>query len=265
MIAHSNIRLSGLTLDYAATPNRETFAVANSGANNSFDNFYIRRAGIALEFTRMAGAFFSAFQIWDYAEAVTVSNGDILGEAHGLVTSATNNAVRARPSFSKFNNVYFDSSSQEPALIRNATDLDFTNVWFSGGRPAPDYAGADLANTVGIRFTNAVFINNGGNGATVHASASRTAFVNSTFTQNEMSEGDNPASGLVFEPGTSDFVVTGSTLSNSVYTPAQRFGVHVQRGSSDRYVIANHLVSGNREAGVRDEGTGKHKSVSANY
>lgn len=43
-----------------------------------------------------------------------------------------------------------------------------------------------------------------------------------------------------------------------------KFGVEVEVGASDRYVVASNTVVGNVAGGVMDRGSGTHKSVTGN-
>lgn len=298
----SNIRITGMSLDYSGPPKAGAVAIYTSGANNEFDHLYIRRADIGAEFLNMAGGFLHHLQIWDYAnvgvfihnasdiyinnfilnantsaganggirlqdraEAIVVSDGEILAGVHSITMDAASNTVGHRPAFNRFSNVYADSSTQEGGYFTNAADTEFVGGWFSGGRSGSGYAGLLLNVTSGFRFTSTMFFNNGGNGASVMSGSVRTAFVNCKYSQNSVIAGTGVASGIEFQAGTTDFIVTGSTLSNDGYPNTQKYGVFVSNGASDRYIISGNLVSGNQTAGIFDGGTGSNKSVTANY
>jgi len=48
-------------------------------------------------------------------------------------------------------------------------------------------------------------------------------------------------------------------------TNNQRYGIVVNTGASDRYIIADNLVTGNVTTDVIDAGTGANKRVANNY
>jgi hypothetical protein len=60
-------------------------------------------------------------------------------------------------------------------------------------------------------------------------------------------------------------MITGCTLGGSLGFGTQRYGVNVVAGASDRYIVADNLVSGNGTGGISDNGTGVNKRVANNY
>lgn len=175
-----------------------------------------------------------------------------------LVTDAATNATGSRPSFNKFTNVYFDASAG--SSINNSAEMDFIDCWFSARG-----TGLDIANADGIRFSGGNVINCNTNGIVVEATAKRVSFNGVSVRANGVTTA-NTYDGIVFAVGATDFAVRGCTFTNAgVVYGTQRFGVNVLAGASDRYIIADNLVTGNGTGGVNDGGSGTNKRVANNY
>jgi hypothetical protein len=199
-------------------------------------------------------------RLFGATEGCNFFNGHTFRGAFALVTDAASYTFGSRPAYNKFHAVYFDASANG-ALIDKSTEFDFTDCWFST-RPGN---GAYVVQTDGIRFTGGGAINCDLRGVLVEATAKRVVFKNFAVRGNSVSAA-NTFDGIVFAPNTTDFIVQGCTFTNSVVTfGTQRYGVAVNAGTSDRYVIADNLVSGNGTGGVFDGGSGVNKRVANNY
>jgi len=73
--------------------------------------------------------------------------------------------------------------------------------------------------------------------------------------------------GIVFAAGISGFIVSDIACGSGGEFPTnnQRYGIVVNTGASDRYIIADNLVTGNVTTDVIDAGTGANKRVANNY
>lgn len=74
-------------------------------------------------------------------------------------------------------------------------------------------------------------------------------------------------SGVVVRAGVSDWIVQGNHVGGvfkGQSTSATKYGVEVEAGVSDRYVISANTLVGNLDGGLSDGGTGTHKALSAN-
>jgi hypothetical protein len=299
-VTGSYFTLESLSIEYATQGASGATAVLISGAfySNIWD-LYIYRANIGMYYTAAAnshqaasfviedattaGVFVdsavnlmaSTFQIlnsnttlcslgciriFGASEGNNFFNGHTFRGSYALISDANAYTFGARPSYNKFHAVYFDASANG-ALIDKSTEFDFTDCWFST-RPGN---GAYVVQTDGIRFTGGGAINCDSRGVLVEATAKRVVFKNFAVRGNSVSAA-NTFDGIVFAPNTTDFIVQGCTFTNSVVTfGTQRYGVAVNTGTSDRYVIADNLVSGNGTGGVFDGGSGVNKRVANNY
>jgi Right handed beta helix region len=81
--------------------------------------------------------------------------------------------------------------------------------------------------------------------------------------------GNGGSHGIYVGPGVSDFIIQGCRLTNTYaitgLAGTQTYGVYVATGASDRYIVADNLVSGNVSGGVSDNGSGGNKRVANNY
>lgn len=121
-----------------------------------------------------------------------------------------------------------------------------------------DFSGASGSADVGFIAS--------GTGAVVEATAKRASFLGCLFADNSATGGTTNGRGLLIGANTTDFIITGCTATNGLYSVGnQGFGIVVSAGTSDRYIIADNLVSGNAVGGVFDGGTGVNKRVANNY
>lgn len=214
------------------------------------DNFAIN----SLNTTAPAG-----IKLYKFVQAVSVSNGSVLNFNQSLVVDALQNTNTTRPAFNRFSQVYFDSSASG-VLLNNCASLRFTSCWFSN-RPGN---GCAVGNTDDISFINCDFINNGIHGCYIDNTTKRTRFHGCSFISNNTE--NSIGTGLQIAIGTTDFVVQGCTATNYAGFPGtQIYGIYLGGATSDRFIIADNLVSGNVSSGVIDVTTTTNKRVANNY
>ena len=231
----------------------ESVGVFAHDMNDLFVGFFVMDAGNS---TR---GVLGGIRLEGKAEAVIVTDGDILNGVYSLTTAATTYGLGTRPAYNKFTNVYFDSSVNG-ALIERCVETDFSSCWFSN-RPEN---GATVAESDGVRFHGGGALNCGKHGILVQATAVRTAFSNFAARGNSTGAA-NTYSGILVAANTNDFQVQGCTLGGAIGFGTQKYGVEIQAGTSDRYIVADNLVSGNGTGGVSDGGSGANKRVANNY
>lgn len=299
-VTASYITLSSFSIEYASQGTSGGSAITISGAfYSTIDDLYVYKADIGVEYvsgansnqlTRVvcedctraginidssANVMASTFQILNSnttlcslgciringpSEGNNFMNGHTYQGAYSMTTGAASFSMGARPSYNKFHGVYLDASANG-ALIDKTVELDFIDCWFSS-RPGN---GAFVNQVDGVRFTGGGAINCDQRGVLVEAAAKRVVFKNFMARSNSVAAA-NIYDGIVFAPNTTDFVVQGCTFTNLTVTfGTQRYGVIVNTGTSDRYVIADNLVSGNGTGGVFDGGSGANKRVANNY
>lgn len=291
------LQLRNVRLAYGGTPDPNATAIYSAGSYSHFDNFAVSNAGIGVHLKTGVAQKLTNFDILDYetngiriealndayiskfilnagnttrgslggirlidkAEAIVVSDGDIIYGAYSMTMAATTDGVGTRPAYSRFTNVYFDSSANGVSIDK-CVEMDFTGCWFSN-RPGN---GVTLNTCDGVRFTGGGAINCAQSGVVVTAAAKRVVF-NGFAARGNSTELAGSYHGINIAAATTDFSVTGCILGGTLGFGSQGYGVIVSAGASDRYIITNNLVSGNATGGVSDGGTGTNKLVSGNF
>lgn len=203
-----------------------------------------------------------------HAEGIVFINGITVGGGYSLQTSSRSWAMSERPAHNNFTNVHFDAS-RFGTVLTDTFNISFTSCWFStgmagGGSGSGSSHGMLLNQSDMTTITACVFANSYAYGFASNASAVRVRIVNSAALSNN--GGAVGAHGFSFSANQTDFVVQGSVATNVTgFTGTQGYGIVVNGGTSDRYIIADNLVSGNATGGVSDGGSGVNKRVANNY
>ncbi|MDF4004202.1 right-handed parallel beta-helix repeat-containing protein [Luteibacter sp. PPL552] len=258
----------------AGTPHGENvsltnFSVRNAGVCVYLGNSYVAHIGnFQLVGFGQAGLFFDnwidayvtqfVIQAWVAAsagqlggifaqntQAIVATNADILAGAHAI-------SLTGSSAYCYFANIYCDSSNQDPLFIGSggANLTKFTNCWFSGGRTGGGYNGASLIQCEGIDFVNCTFVNNGNHGAFVGAGASRVSFDTCRVEGKSVTAASGTGHGISIDSGASDFMIRGCTIRNSLFGARQGYGIFFNAGASDRFIITNNLIDGNRSGAI---------------
>jgi len=297
--------LKSLCIYYNGTPSMGGTAIHTESSYSTFDDFVIRSAYRGVVVMNGASQKMTGFEIFDYedvgifvsktndifvsrflmnagntsrgigggirlidkVEAFVCSDGDILLGVYSMTTDGAE--IGNRPAYCNFSNVFFDSSDGKAGggvVLEKIVESEFVGCWFSNGRTGSGNAGLFTNNVDSLGFTNCRFFNCGGDGAFIRNSSVRMVFKGCKFESNSVTSGDGIANGLRIESGTKDFIVQGCIAHNGLYSGKQKYGILVEPGSSDRYIIADNLVNGNvKPAGVSDGGRGRNKHVRNNY
>lgn len=224
-----------------------------SGFNLTVDQFKLLCADTTL------GAL-GCIRIENGSEGCNFVNGHTYQGAYSLTTEAATYGIGTRPAYNKFDTVYLDAAANG-TQVNECVETEFSNCWFSA-RPEN---GVYILNSDGVRFNGGGVINCDKNGALIEATALRVKFIGFDARGNSVAT-SNTYDGLRFAANTTDFVVTNCTLGGGTLGfGTQRYGCRVETGTSDRYIIADNLVSGNGTGGVSDNGSGSDKRVANNY
>ena len=259
----------------------------NTCVANKVQNFDIRSYSyIGIYVTESNDAFFSNFvldastqangslggiRLYNKCEAINFVNGDVIRGVYGLTTDASTYALRARPAACIFTGVFFDSSKTNCAFINNSVDIDFIGCWFSFAGytdvpPSVPAVGVTLAQTDDMRFTGGRVVNCHGAGVNIGALSTNAKFNGFTARDNGLSATGTYA-GISVSPGASGFQVVDCTLGggqNLYSVVTQSYGLEIQAGSSDFYVVKDNLMLGNTLGGMIDGGTGTNKHIAHN-
>lgn len=249
----------GTLIDHCEVSGFKGTGIHSSGDANDWtiSNCIINGAqhGTSTPWTGNVGIGFS-----NKAEALVVINVEIVLCNHPILLAGGGPTSTTTPAYCQFTNCYFDSCL-EGASIDDSRAVTFTGCWFSN-RPGD---GCNVTNSRDITFQGCTFANSHQHGCTVEDPCARIKFQGCTFDSNGQATA-NTYAGLIIAAGVDDFLVQGCVASNlGRFTATQGTGIVVEVGNSDRYVIADNLVTGNGVAGVTDGGTGVNKRVANNY
>jgi hypothetical protein len=164
---------------------------------------------------------------------------------------------------------YFDNgagfSGQTGVLINAPTStstverIEFVNCWSSSHTVAAvlmENTGGGSVNQVGV-YAHESFGNTGA-GLQIGSGITGVIVEGGTFAGNTLS-------GILAIAGAADFTVLGvQSGAYAGFGGNGRYGVEVQSGASDHYIITNNRVRGNTTGTVIDGGSGSNKSVTQN-
>jgi len=169
----------------------------------------------------------------------------------------------ANANYNRFVAVFFDDY-QQSATITSGSDNRFTGCWFSCGRYSTGLAGLLVNGGVGAAFTNCDFVNCGGDGALIQ-SGTYTSFIGCAAYKNSVTAGSGAKHGFEVASNVSYFSFVGCTANNSAGVGGtQGYGIIVNSGSSNNYIIQSNLLTGNGTGGLSDAGSGGNKAVGNN-
>lgn len=291
--------VSSLSFIYTITPIAGGTAIYCAGSYCTFDDFLIRSSYIGMHYQTGVAGKITNFDILDYevngilieslndifiskfilnagdttrgslggirlinkAEAVVVTDGDIILGKYSMTTAAATFSIGVRPAYNNFTNVFFDSSV-EGVVLDKIIETEFIGCWFSNGRSGTGFAGCGVIETNGLNFIGCRFFNCGGTGCSVTATAVNTTFVACSIESNSVTA--TAAPGLAFFANTNNFTVSNCKTGNSLYSGSQTYGILIDNGTSNNYSICNNLLTGNVVGGLSDGGTGTVKTISGN-
>jgi hypothetical protein len=165
--------------------------------------------------------------------------------------------------YNRFLAVFFDDY-QQSAGISSGSDNRFTGCWFSNGRYGGGLAGLNITGGVGASFNNCDFVNCGGDGVLL-TGGTYTSFTACAAYKNSVTAGSGAKHGFEVASNVSYFTFVGCTASNAAGVGGnQGYGIIVNSGSSNNYIIQSNLLTGNATGGLSDAGSGTNKAVGNN-
>ena len=285
--------IQSLGLSYSpGTPTSGAIAVNVTGSYANLTNFVIAKCHTGVKFNNCVAGKVSDFEVLDYessgilidscndifvrsfiinagnstrgalggirlvhrAEAVVISDGDILLGQYSMTMDAGTYGIGTRPAYNNFTNVFFDSAALT-TLITKCVETDFVGCWFSNGRTGAGAPGALVQDCDSVRFTNCRFFNSGANGCTVTANAQNIIFTACKFESNSVTAGSGVAHGLEFLDGTTKFQVIGCGAANGLHPGQQGYGIFVSNSCSDYNLIGNSVLGNVQSPGLIDAGS----------
>jgi nitrous oxidase accessory protein NosD len=117
-----------------------------------------------------------------------------------------------------------------------------------------------------FRWIGGAIQNGQANGAIIRAGAQDVTISEAAICDNNQENGANNH-GIFVPENASDFTITNNTIGNGrrvTEAGHQKRPVFVEKGTSDRYVIAHNRFAGNDFTKMLDEGEGVNKIVEPN-
>jgi len=196
-------------------------------------------------------------------EAIVVTDGDIVSSNYALYSTGASSAYGECPGNSYFTNVYFDSANYGNMIMYMNTSV-FTSCWFTSTK-AYTYPGLHINAGHDLTFTNCTFNETGGNGLTVTSGLTGLVVQGSLFKDVGSNTGVTTARGIEIGAGTSEFTLTNNVVDLRTTSGGMDYGILVNTGGSDKYIIAHNRISDYSVAEIVDGGTGNRKTVESGY
>ena len=196
---------------------------------------------------------------------------DNVGLIHGGVgvrMAASANAppgvAPGRPLFMFANDLEIDFPQGNAVELLQGEDVQLSNCYLQGSQNANGVFVGSGWNSE-LLITNSRIFGHWRAGVEI-AGGSHTLLSNNVIGDNSIA-GHNASSGVLVRSGVSDFIVTANHVGAVFKGQASantRFGVEIEPGPSDRYVVTSNTATGNVLGGVGDGGTGAGSSVANN-
>lgn len=206
----------------------------------------------------------AAVRIEDFAEAIVMESGEVVGGQRSLSMEASSFTAGSRPAYNRFSNIYFDSGELK-SRINNCVLLHFEGCWWSGARSGAGAEGLEIDNVVAVDFNGCTWFNNGVHGCAIRSAAARVRFIGCQISSNGATTAAGSC-GLYFAGNASNFTVQSCTFSNGLYSGNQQYGLYMDTGTANNVTImGNDFVTGGTTAGLLDNsGAGAQKFISSN-
>lgn len=199
--------------------------------------------------------------------SVRLNNIALINGVHGmLMQDTTNTGITTRPTWIFCNNLECDHNFGDNIFLDRGSDVYMSNCWSGSSLSG---SGLIVNSNVkgGVQVATGRFSGNWQHGILIQSGPKACKIINNLI-QNNSVAGAGTFHGIAIGAGTTDFVITGNQCGTDPNIGAgnnQGWGVLVNAGASDRYIIEQNLVSGNTAGGVLDGGAGVNKSVARNF
>ena len=169
-----------------------------------------------------------------------------------------------RPLFVFANDLEIDFPQHNAVQLDGGETCTLSNAYIQGSQTANGIF-------VGPRFDSEVQVTNGRifghHLAGVELAGGRHALFSNNIIGDNSIAGSNASSAVLVRSGVSDFIVANNHIGavfNAQQSAQHRYGVEIEAGASDRYVVQGNTATQNVVGGIHDGGTGSRKSVTSN-
>ena len=204
-----------------------------------------------------------------WAATLRIDHAELLSGCTGLSMIDSLNTGVSQPLFAEFNDVELERNFYNTMYLHAGGMLQEVNGYASislsqaGIRIDPGFGGA--------MFSNMLVNNNSTHGFWLRGGVA-TSITNSQIYLNNNGTGlSGSANNIAIAPGVSNFSITNDFIGlvavpGTPPAPRTGYGVLINSGASDYYVVTGNICSGMNTLGcVSDAGTGTHKTVSGNW
>lgn len=197
--------------------------------------------------------------------AIWIDSVDVIHSGIGLLIQPSVSTDSVTWAF--VSNSAFDTNSGTGILIQSSVagqvikGLNFVNTWTSSNTGRGILIQGSAGTIDGIRFVGHRSFNNGLDGAAV--SYGNNIEFNACDMLGNSQTTNNSASGISMS--ISNFMVTSCrTGAAAGFGATQKYGILVNTGAFNNYIITNNNTQGNATGGIQDNGTGGTKVVTNN-
>lgn len=163
-----------------------------------------------------------------------------------------------------FRRCTFDAASAVCCDIEQGNIVNFSECLISSTLAGAWGASVGSVGTNLVTFDNCDFLNMARYGIVIQATALNTAVVNCRLYGCGLDTA-NTYDAVEVLANTNKFKLLGNTITNTTpFTGTQRYGIVVNGGTSDEYVITDNYLRGNATGGLFDGGSGANKLVTDN-
>jgi hypothetical protein len=197
-----------------------------------------------------------------YAQNVT--GGAILCNNSSFLTGAKCQITNSN--FLTFNNTYFDSA-QGGVTVSGSNHVYFNNCEFANrvSTGSGDGIGLLCGTSTNFHLNSCMLINCGNAGMQVLGTCSDWSVVGCHIDGNNTTNTAG-VSGIVIGGTSTNFQVIGNRIGNitAAFSGKQKYGIAVNAGAANNYIIRDNIVLNNDTAGLIDNGTGNNAVVENN-
>lgn len=165
-----------------------------------------------------------------------------------------------------FTDCYFDNCRDQGVLMAPTgsgaiSRTRFVNCWFGSNGTAGSGAGLEIrsGNVKGVTLSACDIYDNKGDGLRILTGANLDNLI-----LTGSSVAGNTGSGISIGAAVSNFNITNNKIGPSGNFGANAYGIYINAGASDNYMITGNSIRGNTSGQLVDGGTGTNKVVSNN-